>query len=168
MRSSTMRQLVGAGLAGFVLVACGTDDPEFTDDPPAATTPAPAPDAPAAPGEPAPGEAVTAEITPLADSGISGSVSLQPANGGAEVEVMLHGASTGVHQGHIHTGTCAQPGGVVAPLEPVTLGADGHGVATARVDVPLATLRDGQHIVVYHEADASPGAPVACAAIPAA
>jgi hypothetical protein len=166
MRRSRIQTFVVLGSFGLFAAACAPDDTQPADAVPELTTPATTPETPGVAAAPA-DQAVTANITPLAGSGITGEVLIEPAADATHVSVTLHGAEAGQHQGHIHTGTCAQPGGVVAPLEPVTLSDAGHGTAMATVDVPAATLRDGRHIVVYHEAGGSPGAPVACAEIPA-
>ena len=66
----------------------------------------------------------------------------------------------------MHTGTCDSPGEVVVPLESVSVDATGAGTSTSTVQVPLATVMNGQHIVAVHEAGGNPGNPIACAAIP--
>lgn len=96
------------------------------------------------------------------------------------MEVMQHGASqtmvsvtlngpagaSSTHAGHIHQGTCDNPGAVVVPLQDVTL-SNGTGMAASTVEVPPADAMNGQHIVAYHEsAGDNPGAPVVCGAIP--
>jgi hypothetical protein len=55
----------------------------------------------------------------------------------------------------------------VAPLTPITTDASGAGEQTGEVAVPLATVMDGNHIILYHEVGGEPGNPVACAPIPA-
>jgi hypothetical protein len=148
----------------FFLAACGGDDTADdvwmdTDAPPAAT-------ADPAMDHSGMGE-MTAQFVEVDGSGASGTVRVSADGAGTRIVAMVMGAGAGVHQGHIHSGTCAQRGGAVVPLEPITTDASGTGEATSTVDVPLETVANGQHIVVYHEAGGSPGASVVCADIPA-
>lgn len=105
----------------------------------------------------------TAQMAPLNDSGVEGEVTVTDRGGETEVLVRLTRApADGTHPGHVHTGSCESLGGVVQPLEPITVDATGTGTMTTNVAIPPATLMDGQHIVVYH---GEGGAPVTCAAI---
>jgi hypothetical protein len=132
--------------------------PSAETTPPAATTPAPTDMQP-----------MTADFTGLNDSPASGTLQLRPTSATqTEVVVNLQGfAAAGAHEGHIHMGTCAAPGQVVAPLQPVNVDAAGAGTSTSTVDQALMSIADGNHIVAYHAAGGDPGAPVVCAAIPA-
>lgn len=109
-------------------------------------------------------------LNELGGSGIGGEATIAPAeaSGQTQVTVSLQGPAdaAGVHQGHIHSGTCEQLGGVVVPLPPVTVD-DGVGSATSTVAADAMSLMDGQHIVVYHQAGGTPGSPVVCGQIPA-
>jgi hypothetical protein len=102
----------------------------------------------------------------VGESGASGQVEIRSVGQDSELRVTLNGVPEGVHQGHVHTGTCEAPGDVVSPLQPITTDANSTGEATSTVTIPIATLMNGGHIVLYHEAGGEPGAPVACAAIP--
>lgn len=107
------------------------------------------------------------QLNPVNNSGISGEAMLNPTGNQVQVMVRLMGTpGNTTHQGHIHSGRCPNPGGVVAPLQPITTGADGAGEMTTTVDVPAAAAMDGQHVVQYHTAGGSPGQPVACGDIP--
>jgi hypothetical protein len=151
----------------FALAACA--GPETADDTETATEEAlPATEATPPPTtEPEQPASFTAQFQPINESGASGQVDLRAIGESTEVRVTLSGAGEGVYQGHIHTGTCDAPGDVVAPLSPITADASGAGDQTAEVAVPLATVMDGNHIVLYHEPGGEPGAPIACAPIPA-
>jgi hypothetical protein len=153
----------------FVFAACA--GPETADDAETASEEAlPATEAtpPAEPPTTAPeAGSFMAQFQPINESGASGQVELSALGEATSVRVTLSGAGEGAHQGHIHTGTCDAPGDVVAPLSPITSDAAGAGEGTSEVSVPLATVMDGNHIVLYHEAGGEPGAPVACAPIPA-
>ncbi|HEX6038267.1 hypothetical protein [Longimicrobium sp.] len=117
-------------------------------------------------GAQAVGGAVT--LNAVGTSGVTGTAQLMDHGSGqtmVTVNLMAQGNTT--HGGHIHTGTCEQPGPPVAPLENVTL-ANGAGTSSSTVNVPLATVMNGQHIIAYHErAGDDPGSPVTCGAIPA-
>ena len=159
----------------FLLVACGNDEEVAID-----------PDAVALPGDtafgagtaaPAPGmgadatmEPATVAMSAVGGSGVSGQMEVM-AHGEQQtmVTVTLNGpaGASSTHSGHIHQGTCDNPGAVVVPLQDVTL-ANGTGMAASTVDVPPSAAMNGQHIVAYHErAGDNPGAPVVCGAIPA-
>jgi hypothetical protein len=150
-----------AAFVPFVLAACGTEPPPADEMAPPAETPAPA-DAPM-------DHAMTylAQVVPVGESGITGDVELTALNGETEVRVTLRNAPEGTHRGHVHEGTCEAPGGVVAPLTAVTTDATGTGQAATTLELGIMTLMNGNHIVLYHEAGGEPGAPVACATIPA-
>jgi hypothetical protein len=163
------RLWLAAGLP-LVLAACGGGDAEMEDaavvetaDTAAMATTPPA-GMPMDTGMAAGGMmGGTVQMSPVGTSGVSGQAVLTDMNGQTQVVVTLTGA-TGTHQGHIHQGTCDAPGSVVAPLEPVTAGANASSTST--VAVPIATVMNGQHIIAYHEAGGEPGAPIVCGAIP--
>jgi hypothetical protein len=125
---------------------------------------------PADTGAMAAGGMAGAQTVPLQGVGgapVTGSVAVSEAGGGTQVMLTVGGAGgAGTHAAHVHTGTCDAPGEVVAPLESVTADASGAGNSTTTLEIPMATVMNGQHIVAVHEAGGSPGAPVACAAIP--
>jgi hypothetical protein len=146
--------------AAFALAACGGTDDGMEG-------------APGTPGIVAADDApqtvedgVTVQIIALEGSGVGGDVRLEPEGAGTRIAVRLVGAGQGVHMGHIHGGTCAERGRSIVPLEAVTGDATGSGEAVSQVDMPLDSLMDGNHIIVYHEAGGAPGASVACAEIP--
>jgi hypothetical protein len=109
----------------------------------------------------------TIAMQPVGGSGVSGEATLTESGQQTQVMVRLMGSTANAtHQGHIHSGTCASPGAVVVPLQSISVDAQGSGTSTSTVDVPIHTAANGQHIVVYHEAGGSPGAPVVCGEIP--
>lgn len=108
----------------------------------------------------------TIAFTPVGAGGHSGEVMLHPAGQQTEITVRLSGPQSGLHQGHIHSGTCDNPGGVVQPLQPVDVPQGGQGTSTTTVDIPPAMVMNGQHLVQYHTAGSDPGPPVVCANIP--
>lgn len=115
------------------------------------------------------GMQATVVLNELRGSGVTGEATIAPgtASGQTSASVTLNAAGDagGVHQGHIHQGTCAQLGGPVVPLPAVTV-AGGTGTATSDVAVDAMSVMDGGHVVAYHEAGANPGAPVVCGEIP--
>lgn len=113
------------------------------------------------------GMQVALVLNAVGNSGVTGEATIHPGDGQqARVHVTLNASGQGgVHQGHIHQGTCAALGSVVVPLEPVTT-AGGTGNATSNVAVDAMSVMDGQHVIGYHAAGGQPGAPVACGEIP--
>lgn len=101
-------------------------------------------------------------INAVNNSGVSGNVELTPEGNQTRVMVNLVGAPSGEHKGHIHEGTCANLGTVVQPLEDI----DASGSSTTTVNIPAATVMNGQHVIAYHVAGGDPGQPIACADIP--
>jgi hypothetical protein len=115
------------------------------------------------------GMQATVALNALQGSGVTGEATVAPedAAGQTRVNVTLQAADAagGVHQGHIHQGTCASIGSVVVPLPPVTV-AGGTGTATSSVAVDAMSVMDGNHVVAYHQAGGNPGAPAVCGEIP--
>ena len=159
-------RMVGAlAVTALITTACAeqadTGEEEF---PPAAET-APAPTTPA-PAEQPMDQTLT--FQPIGESQVGGDVEIRDENGQLAVDVTLQNSTEGaVHKGHIHQGTCDNPGPVVAPLEDVTVGSNGEGTSENTVTVPMDSLMNGQHIVAFHEANGNPGAPIVCAPIEA-
>ncbi|HYW13561.1 MAG TPA: hypothetical protein VE871_16490, partial [Longimicrobium sp.] len=112
------------------------------------------------------GGAVT--MNAVGTSGVTGQTQIMDQGGTATmVMVTLTAQGNSTHSGHIHTGTCDAPGDVVVPLQDVTL-ANGTGNSSSTIQVPMATVMNGQHIVAYHASSGdNPGAPVVCGTIPA-
>lgn len=150
----------------LALGACAGDDDAAdrvaTDTTLSTTTPAaPAPDAQDA-------SANRIAFTPVGTSTLAGDISVEGDDNGSEIDVTIRNSTDGaVHKGHVHTGTCSAIGGVVAPLGDVTIDGDRDGDSETDLALPMATVMNGQHIVVYHEAGGTPGAPAVCVAIPA-
>lgn len=157
------------------LVACGGGEPAdgALADSTATVSAAPAPpmDATTAPMDSGAAAAPAAGMVAMnaaGGSGVTGQMQAM-AHGGNEtmVSVTLMAPGTTTHSGHIHEGTCDAPGKVVVPLQDVTL-ANGQGMSSTTLQIPVATVMNGQHIVAYHEkSGAEPGKPVVCGAIPA-
>lgn len=161
-------KLVALGCLPLVLAACGGGDDVAVEDTGPVVETVDTTGMAAAPAPMDTGMAAgmnTVQMNPVGNSGVSGEAALSDANGQTQVAVTLTGTTgTGTHQGHIHQGTCDSPGQVVAPLQPITAGASASSTSTA--SLPMSTVMDGRHIVVYHEAGGSPGSPIVCGAIP--
>lgn len=170
MRSTRFWALAGLP---FALAACGGGDDAVEGDAETTTVavdttmPAPAPmgtDTGMA-GAQAMGGAVT--MNAVGSSGVTGQAQFMEQGAQTMVMVTLTAQGNTTHSGHIHTGTCDAPGSVVVPLQDVTL-ANGTGSSSSTIEVPLATVMNGQHIVAYHAGSgADAGAPVVCGQIPA-
>jgi hypothetical protein len=163
----------------FALAACGGGDDEAAEvgtdttaaagtmaDTTMATSNTPMPGDTGMAGAQAMGSAVT--MNAVGTSGVTGQAQfMEHGTGQTMVTVNLTAQGNTTHSGHIHTGTCDAPGAVVVPLQDVTL-ANGTGSSSSTIEVPLATVMNGQHIVAYHAgAGESAGAPVVCGQIPA-
>lgn len=109
--------------------------------------------------------AQTLVFTPVNNSGFAGNVTLTDMGDHTRVAVTLNSpANTNAsadHNAAIHTGTCAAPGAKIKGLSDV----EGNGTASnTEVDMRLAELTDGQHIIVVNE---NPGdRAIVCVAIP--
>jgi len=164
MRTAKLWVLMGLP---FVLVACGGEEggEEASEADTVATVDSAAPAGGMAmdTAGAAAGMASTVALSPLNNSGISGEANVSEQAGQTQVMVRLTGSQpNAVHKGHIHSGTCENLGGVVAPLQDVTIGADGSGTSTSTVSQPMMNLANGQHVVNYHLPD---GKPAACGVI---
>lgn len=115
------------------------------------------------------GMQATVVMNEISGSGVGGDASVAPGTAAGQSNVTVNltaaGDAGGVHQGHIHQGTCDALGSVVVPLPPVTI-AGGAGTATSSVAVDAMQVMDGSHIILYHEAGGNPGTPVVCGEIP--
>lgn len=101
-------------------------------------------------------------------SGVTGEATISAQGEGTMVMVTLMNAPQGPHAGHIHQGTCANLGEVVAPLETITVPtANGTAMGHSTVSMGVPAIMDGRHIIAYHEnAGDTPGAPIVCGSIP--
>lgn len=113
---------------------------------------------------------VTLTMKAVSGSKVTGTAIVTQAGNGITVSVKLSGFDPNTsHDGHIHTGTCEQQGGVVFPLTTIKADAQGAGSADTTVaNASFATVSDGKHYVQYHTASNPPGQQVSCANIPAA
>ena len=106
----------------------------------------------------APAASETATLAAKNNSGITGTASLTASGDSTTVTVTLDGGKAGTaYPTHVHMGDCTNPGGVVAPLGSVTVGADGSGTSTTTV--PSAKLEGQAALLVQsHQPDGTPAA----------
>lgn len=162
MRRWTNRAAVAA-LCG--LAACGGSDDTVEND---LETPV-GEIGPAVGASAVMGDTTTVPLQPLAAQGPGGQVMLLASGATTRVLVQFTGASgAGVHQGHIHQGTCESPGAVVAPLNPVATNDQGEGESASNVELAKLDVLNGEHIVAYHAPGGDPGPTVTCASLPEA
>ena len=94
-------------------------------------------------------------------SGESGTATIKVEDAGIEVEIELDGAPATAQPAHIHSGSCAELGDVVYPLENVV-----NGKSTTVVDLSLADLAaavtGGGMAINVHQSVEDIGTYVAC------
>ncbi|HZD04821.1 MAG TPA: CHRD domain-containing protein [Longimicrobiales bacterium] len=140
-----------------VLAACGAPEPDEgmeTGNEPAAT-PTEEPQA-QTPMESA--EAFSITLDQKNESGVTGSATATREGDSVVVDVQVTGVSAdGELPAHIHEGTCAEPGSVIAPLTSVQVtGGSGSSTTTLAADQVPA---DQGTFVQVHDPD---GQPIAC------
>jgi hypothetical protein len=160
-----MRILKMGAVAGIALTlaACPdtTRDTVTMDDPAVAPTA----EAPAAP----PAAAETANLEPLAGSGVTGQVQVTPRDNDTHIVLMLQNAPPSESIGsRVHSGTCENPGPEIARLDAVSTDDMGTGRSETNVGHAPHLIMDGNHIVAVHRPGADPerDLPIACATIP--
>jgi hypothetical protein len=160
MRATFLVRAGGICLAGVLLTACPPEERpgELAVD----TLPLPAPVLdPALDPDPD-----RIPLQPVAGSGVQGEAVVRPEAGQTRVELAVHGAPPNVRlQPGLHTGTCAEPGGGVAELEPFFT--DEHGAGAISVITtadPGAVLR-GEHVILIQQPERQPEPIVACGAV---
>ena len=100
-------------------------------------------------------------------NGVTGTATIEDDAGATStVTVTLEGLEAGSqHAGHVHTGSCANQGAIVAGLDPIT--ADGEGNGSAETAEVPDDLLGSAYYIQYHVALNPPGGPISCADIPA-
>jgi hypothetical protein len=106
------------------------------------------------------------DLRAVGQSNVSGEASIAPDGQTTKVMVRLTGGTPGQKDGHIHSGTCDNIGPVVVALEPVNVQQGGAGTSTSEVNLPVAQVMNGQHVISYHQSGGDPGPPVVCGEIP--
>jgi hypothetical protein len=114
-------------------------------------------------------EAVTVQLDPVGESGVSGTATLTAAGEGTDVMLDVEGLASGAEaRATMHAGTCAMPSASFATLPDLTADETGAATATGSVlfremeHVALTTMADGEHIIAIQAG----GEIVACGVIP--
>lgn len=113
-------------------------------------------------------ETVIVQLDPIGSSGVSGTATLTAAGEGALVALDVTGLAPGVDARAImNANTCAMPSASFAALPAPKADAAGRATATGRVlfhnmDVALATMADGQHVIFVRTSEQV----AACGVIP--
>lgn len=142
-----------------------SDEPGPGAEPPYATSaPTPASAVPNPPDQ----KTVVGNLQAVGNSGVEGGVTLAEVPGGTQVTASVTRApATGAYRVALARGICTAPGGDVAALGGLRVGAGGVGTVTDTIPLPAATVMNGQHVLVVRvEGAASSVPPVACAPIP--
>ncbi|HEV3052524.1 MAG TPA: hypothetical protein VGX50_19590 [Longimicrobium sp.] len=108
-------------------------------------------------------------LSPVNNSGVTGSVNLRDVGGQTEVSLNVTGISEGNQQlqGAIVQGTCEQSGSEVAPVGPIPVGAGNIATLTDTLPVPVGTVLNGQHALIIKGQNAGPATPpLACSPLP--
>ena len=113
-------------------------------------------------------ESILVQLESVDGAGVSGTATLSAAGEGTNVVLDVKGLTPGVAaQGALHAGTCATPSASFAYLPKLEADATGKATATGSIlfrgteNVALATMTDGEHIIVIQTEEV-----VACGVIP--
>jgi hypothetical protein len=114
-------------------------------------------------------EAVTVELDPVGESGVSGTATLMVAGEGTNVALDIRGLAPGAEaRVTMHANTCAMPSASFAALPDLKADATGRATAIGSVlfhgtkNVALAIMADGEHIIAIRAG----GQVMACGVIP--
>lgn len=104
-------------------------------------------------------QSIVVALSAQNDSGMNGTATLTDMDGSTVVKLDLTGAPAGVEQpAHIHTGSCANIGGVVYPLTSPL-----NGVSETTLGVSLEEILAGLPLALnVHKSNAESGVYVAC------
>lgn len=105
-----------------------------------------------------------ASLTARNNSSVHGTAGVQSAVVGAAVHISISGATPGaVHPWHVHSGSCANSGGVIGSVgdySVLTVGADGTASATVTIGAPLT--EGNAYSVNVHRSVSELGTIIAC------
>jgi hypothetical protein len=108
-------------------------------------------------------------LTPVNNSGVTGSVNLRGIGEQTEVSLNVNGLTDANRQVQVAIveGSCAQAGREVAQIGPVPTGAGNIAAITDTVPLPPGTVLNGQHALVVKGQNAGPATPpLSCAVLP--
>jgi len=113
-------------------------------------------------------EEIIVQLDPVGESGVSGTVTLTVAGNGTNAVLDIEGLAPGTTtQATMHANTCAMPSASFTALPTLNADATGRATATGSVlfrgmeDIALATIADGEHIIIIQTEQI-----VACGVIP--
>jgi hypothetical protein len=112
---------------------------------------------------------VAGTLSPVNNSGVTGSVSLRGIGEQTEVSLNVTGITEGNRelQASVVQGTCEQSGSAVAQIGPIPVGAGNIAAKTDTLAVPPGTVLNGKHALIVKGQNAGPATPpLACAALP--
>ena len=97
-----------------------------------------------------PNTPLTAAISAVDDSGVSGSATLRASGDGTAIQVTVAGLTEGDHANHVHHGSCAEQGAIHVPLSDLSAGADGDASGdTVWPDNGLDHFAGGHYVAVH-------------------
>lgn len=143
-----MKHLVRALVGVFILAACG-----------GGSTASPTP-------------AINFNMTAQNASGVAGTGDVVKGTGSFTVTIKLTGmAPNSSHISHVHTGSCAKPGGVAYALQQVVADSSGAATITSNVQADYSVPSGGWYVNVHHGPDFSApanGPSISCGDLPTA
>ena len=148
-----MRGLVISLLGLFAVVACGGGTTSST------SSPSPTP---------------SIKFTMIAqnNSGVAGTGEVIKASGSFTVTIKLTGMpANSSHISHVHTGSCAKPGGIAYALSQVIADSSGAATVTSTVPVEFLIPAGGWYVNVHHGPDFTApanGPSISCGDLPSA
>ncbi|MBW3573005.1 MAG: hypothetical protein KY467_18065 [Gemmatimonadetes bacterium] len=112
---------------------------------------------------------VAGRLSPVNNSGVTGSATLHALGEQTEILLNVTGISEGnrLLHGSIVQGTCERPGTVVAPVGPIPVGAGNIATLTDTIPLPALTVLNGAHALQVKGDNAGPATPpLACSPLP--
>ena len=112
---------------------------------------------------------VAGRLSPINNSGVTGSATLYAAGDGTVILLNVTGISEGNNrlQGGIVRGSCENPGAQVVPLGPIPVGAGNIATLTDTIPLPPPAILNGENALIIKGQNAGPATPaLACSALP--
>jgi serine/threonine protein kinase len=88
-------------------------------------------------------------------------------NGKVKVLMTMTGLTPGIHNAHIHSGSCVAQGPIKYPLTPLFAGADGKAVSSTVISADFATITGGNLYLNAHNESGTPTYVASCGDIAA-
>jgi len=148
-----MRGLVISLLGLFAVVACGGGTTSST-------------------ASPSPTPSIKFTMIAQNNSGVAGTGEVIKASGSFTVTIKLTGMpANSSHISHVHTGSCAKPGGIAYALSQVIADSSGAATVTSTVPVEFLIPAGGWYVNVHHGPDFTApanGPSISCGDLPSA